>query len=188
MIIGVDRMLTETKYQKLLILVNVILLLILTGALFSLYYPLETSQGIVLLSMSTIFPLLYFWALLFPIGRKHVKELNWIFFIVLIVWYCIIGIFYNSYQCLIFYYLLAGYLLLKKYMEKKQLSLKKVNQIFMAIVILLSGIFIVKVSIDYYKIIESSIPIIAFVVAHAITMIGLSLHFTMNENHFLEEK
>lgn len=181
-------MLTEKKYQKLLILVDVILLLALTGALFSLYYPLEISQGIVLLSMSTMFPLLYFWALLFPMGRKHVKELNWIFLIVLVIWYCIIGIFYNSYQCLTFYYLLAGYLILKKYIEKKQLSMKKINQIFMSLVILFAGFFIVKISINYYKIVESSIPIIAFVIVHAITMIGISLHFTMNENHFLEEK
>ena len=41
-------MIKETKYQKLLVLANVILLLAVTGTLFTLYYPLEVGQGLVL--------------------------------------------------------------------------------------------------------------------------------------------
>ena len=116
MIIGVDRMIKETKYQKLLVLINVILLLAVTGTLFTLYYPLEVEQGLVLLAGTTLLPLLYFWSLLFPVGRKHVKQLNIIFFIILVLWYCIGGIFFTNYTCFIFYYLLAINMVVKKYL------------------------------------------------------------------------
>ena len=60
MILGVDRMIKETKYQKLLVLIDIILLLAVTGTLFTLYYPLEVGQGLVLLTETTLLPLLYF--------------------------------------------------------------------------------------------------------------------------------
>ena len=123
-------MIKETKYQKLLVLVNVILLLVVTGTLFTLYYPLEIEQGLVLLGSTTLFPLLYFWSLLFPIGRKHVKQFNIVFLIILILWYCIGGIFWTDYTCFLFYDLLAVYLIGKKYLEYKKKDKMKMNQIF----------------------------------------------------------
>lgn len=186
MIIGVDRMIKETKYQKLLVLINVILLLAVTGTLFTLYYPLEVEQGIVLLAGTTLLPLLYFWSLLFPIGRKHVKQLNIIFFIILVLWYCIGGIFFTDYTCFIFYYLLAIYMVVKKYLLNHKQDVTKVTKIFMSIVTLLAIFFCLKVLLDYYKIIEASVPIILFTVFHSLLLVGISLHMTMDENHFLE--
>lgn len=180
-------MIKEKKYQRLIVLLNVILLLAVTGSLFTLYYPLEIEQGMILLLFSTLFPLLYFWSLLFPVGRKHVKQLNICFFVILLLWYCIGGIFYNSYVCLIFYFILAFYLLAKKYLLYQKRNIDKVNQIFVFIMILLGGFFMVKISLNYYKIIDSSIPIIVFVITHSLLMITLALHFTMDENHFLED-
>lgn len=186
MIIGVDRMIKETKYQKLLVLINVILLLAVTGTLFTLYYPLEVEQGLVLLAGTTLLPLLYFWSLLFPIGRKHVKQLNIIFFIILVLWYCIGGIFFTNYTCFIFYYLLAIYMVVKKYLLNHKQDVTKVTKIFMSIVTLLAIFFCLKVLLDYYKIIEASVPIILFTVFHSLLLVGISLHMTMDENHFLE--
>ena len=186
MIIGVDRMIKETKYQKLLVLINVILLLAVTGTLFTLYYPLEVEQGIVLLAGTTLLPLLYFWSLLFPVGRKHVKQLNIIFFIILVLWYCIGGIFFTNYTCFIFYYLLAIYMVVKKYLLNHKQDVTKVTKIFMSIVTLLAIFFCLKVLLDYYKIIEASVPIILFTVFHSLLLVGISLHMTMDENHFLE--
>lgn len=186
MIIGVDRMIKETKYQKLLVLINVILLLAVTGTLFTLYYPLEVEQGLVLLAGTTLLPLLYFWSLLFPIGRKHVKQLNIIFFIILVLWYCIGGIFFTNYTCFIFYYLLAINMVVKKYLLNHKQDVTKVTKIFMSIVTLLAIFFCLKVLLDYYKIIEASVPIILFTVFHSLLLVGISLHMTMDENHFLE--
>lgn len=186
MIIGVDRMIKETKYQKLLVLINVILLLAVTGTLFTLYYPLEVEQGLVLLAGTTLLPLLYFWSLLFPVGRKHVKQLNIIFFIILVLWYCIGGIFFTNYTCFIFYYLLAIYMVVKKYLLNHKQDVTKVTKIFMSIVTLLAIFFCLKVLLDYYKIIEASVPIILFTVFHSLLLVGISLHMTMDENHFLE--
>ena len=179
-------MIKETKYQKLLVLVNVILLLVVTGTLFTLYYPLEIEQGLVLLGSTTLFPLLYFWSLLFPIGRKHVKQLNIVFLIILILWYCIGGIFWADYTCFLFYDLLAIYLIGKKYLESKKKDKMKMNQIFIGIVILFAAFFSIKVLLDYYKIVEASVPIILFTISHSLLMVAISLHFTMDENHFLE--
>lgn len=179
-------MIKETKYQKLLVLINVILLLAVTGTLFTLYYPLEVEQGIVLLAGTTLLPLLYFWSLLFPIGRKHVKQLNIIFFIILVLWYCIGGIFFTDYTCFIFYYLLAIYMVVKKYLLNHKQDVTKVTKIFMSIVTLLAIFFCLKVLLDYYKIIEASVPIILFTVFHSLLLVGISLHMTMDENHFLE--
>ena len=179
-------MIKETKYQKLLVLVNVILLLVVTGTLFTLYYPLEIEQGLVLLGSTTLFPLLYFWSLLFPIGRKHVKQLNIVFLIILILWYCIGGIFWTDYTCFLFYDLLAIYLIGKKYLEYKKKDKMKMNQIFIGIVILFAAFFSIKVLLDYYKIVEASVPIILFTISHSLLMVAISLHFTMDENHFLE--
>ena len=186
MIIGVDRMIKETKYQKLLVLINVILLLAVTGTLFTLYYPLEVEQGLVLLAGTTLLPLLYFWSLLFPVGRKHVKQLNIIFFIILVLWYCIGGIFFTNYTCFIFYYLLAINMVVKKYLLNHKQDVTKVAKIFMSIVTLLAIFFCLKVLLDYYKIIEASVPIILFTVFHSLLLVGISLHMTMDENHFLE--
>ena len=186
MIIGVDRMIKETKYQKLLVLINVMLLLAVTGTLFTLYYPLEVEQGLVLLAGTTLLPLLYFWSLLFPVGRKHVKQLNIIFFIILVLWYCIGGIFFTNYTCFIFYYLLAIYMVVKKYLLNHKQDVTKVTKIFMSIVTLLAIFFCLKVLLDYYKIIEASVPIILFTVFHSLLLVGISLHMTMDENHFLE--
>lgn len=186
MIIGVDRMIKETKYQKLLVLINVILLLAVTGTLFTLYYPLEVEQGLVLLAGTTLLPLLYFWSLLFPVGRKHVKQLNIIFFIILVLWYCIGGIFFTNYTCFIFYYLLAINMVVKKYLLNHKQDVTKVTKIFMSIVTLLAIFFCLKVLLDYYKIIEASVPIILFTVFHSLLLVGISLHMTMDENHFLE--
>ena len=186
MIIGVDRMIKETKYQKLLVLINVILLLAVTGTLFTLYYPLEVEQGLVLLAGTTLLPLLYFWSLLFPVGRKHVKQLNIIFFIILVLWYCIGGIFFTNYTCFIFYYLLAIYMVVKKYLLNHKQDVTKVTKIFMSIVTLLAIFFCLKVLLDYYKIIEASVPIILFTLFHSLLLVGISLHMTMDENHFLE--
>ena len=186
MIIGVDRMIKETKYQKLLVLINVILLLAVTGTLFTLYYPLEVEQGLVLLAGTTLLPLLYFWSLLFPVGRKHVKQLNVIFFIILVLWYCIGGIFYTDYTCFIFYYLLAIYLIVKKYLLNHKQDITKITKIFMGIVTVLAIFFSVKVLVDYVKIIEASVPIILFTIFHSLLLVGISLHMTMDENHFLE--
>ena len=179
-------MIKETKYQKLLVLINVILLLAVTGTLFTLYYPLEVEQGLVLLAGTTLLPLLYFWSLLFPIGRKHVKQLNIIFFIILVLWYCIGGIFFTNYTCFIFYYLLAIYMVVKKYLLNHKQDVTKVTKIFMSIVTLLAIFFCLKVLLDYYKIIEASVPIILFTVFHSLLLVGISLHMTMDENHFLE--
>ena len=179
-------MIKETKYQKLLVLINVILLLAVTGTLFTLYYPLEVEQGIVLLAGTTLLPLLYFWSLLFPVGRKHVKQLNIIFFIILVLWYCIGGIFFTNYTCFIFYYLLAIYMVVKKYLLNHKQDVTKVTKIFMSIVTLLAIFFCLKVLLDYYKIIEASVPIILFTVFHSLLLVGISLHMTMDENHFLE--
>lgn len=186
MIIGVDRMIKETKYQKLLVLANVILLLAVTGTLFTLYYPLEIGQGLVLLAGTTLLPLLYFWSLLFPIGRKHVKQLNVIFFIILVLWYCIGGIFFTDYTCFIFYDLLAIYMIVKKYLLNQKKDITKLTKIFVGIVTLLAIFFCLKVLLDYYKIIEASVPIILFTVFHSLLLVGISLHMTMDENHFLE--
>ena len=179
-------MIKETKYQKLLVLINVILLLAVTGTLFTLYYPLEVEQGLVLLAGTTLLPLLYFWSLLFPIGRKHVKQLNIIFFIILVLWYCIGGIFFTNYTCFIFYYLLAINMVVKKYLLNHKQDVTKVTKIFMSIVTLLAIFFCLKVLLDYYKIIEASVPIILFTVFHSLLLVGISLHMTMDENHFLE--
>lgn len=179
-------MIKETKYQKLLVLINVILLLAVTGTLFTLYYPLEVEQGLVLLAGTTLLPLLYFWSLLFPVGRKHVKQLNIIFFIILVLWYCIGGIFFTNYTCFIFYYLLAIYMVVKKYLLNHKQDVTKVTKIFMSIVTLLAIFFCLKVLLDYYKIIEASVPIILFTVFHSLLLVGISLHMTMDENHFLE--
>lgn len=179
-------MIKETKYQKLLVLINVILLLAVTGTLFTLYYPLEVEQGLVLLAGTTLLPLLYFWSLLFPVGRKHVKQLNIIFFIILVLWYCIGGIFFTNYTCFIFYYLLAIYMVVKKYLLNHKQDVTKVTKIFMSIVTLLATFFCLKVLLDYYKIIEASVPIILFTVFHSLLLVGISLHMTMDENHFLE--
>ena len=179
-------MIKETKYQIRLVLINVILLLAVTGTLFTLYYPLEVEQGIVLLAGTTLLPLLYFCSLLFPIGRKHVKLLNIIFFIILVLWYCIGGIFFTDYTCFIFYYLLAIYMVVKKYLLNHKQDVTKVTKIFMSIVTLLAIFFCLKVLLDYYKIIEASVPIILFTVFHSLLLVGISLHMTMDENHFLE--
>ena len=179
-------MIKETKYQKLLVLINVILLLAVTGTLFTLYYPLEVEQGLVLLAGTTLLPLLYFWSLLFPVGRKHVKQLNIIFFIILVLWYCIGGIFFTNYTCFIFYYLLAIYMVVKKYLLNHKQDVTKVTKIFTSIVTLLAIFFCLKVLLDYYKIIEASVPIILFTVFHSLLLVGISLHMTMDENHFLE--
>lgn len=179
-------MIKETKYQKLLVLINVILLLAVTGTLFTLYYPLEVEQGLVLLAGTTLLPLLYFWSLLFPVGRKHVKQLNIIFFIILVLWYCIGGIFFTNYTCFIFYYLLAIYMVVKKYLLNHKQDVTKVTKIFMSIVTLLAIFFCLKVLLDYYKIIEASVPIILFTVFYSLLLVGISLHMTMDENHFLE--
>ena len=179
-------MIKETKYQKLLVLINVILLLAVTGTLFTLYYPLEVEQGLVLLAGTTLLTLLYFWSLLFPIGRKHVKQLNIIFFIILVLWYCIGGIFFTNYTCFIFYYLLAINMVVKKYLLNHKQDVTKVTKIFMSIVTLLAIFFCLKVLLDYYKIIEASVPIILFTVFHSLLLVGISLHMTMDENHFLE--
>ena len=179
-------MIKETKYQKLLVLINVILLLAVTGTLFTLYYPLEVEQGLVLLAGTTLLPLLYFWSLLFPVGRKHVKQLNIIFFIILVLWYCIGGIFFTNYTCFIFYYLLAINMVVKKYLLTHKQDVTKVTKIFMSIVTLLAIFFCLKVLLDYYKIIEASVPIILFTVFHSLLLVGISLHMTMDENHFLE--
>lgn len=179
-------MIKETKYQKLLVLINVILLLAVTGTLFTLYYPLEVEQGLVLLAGTTLLPLLYFWSLLFPVGRKHVKQLNVIFLIILVLWYCIGGIFFTNYTCFIFYYLLAIYMVVKKYLLNHKQDVTKVTKIFMSIVTLLAIFFCLKVLLDYYKIIEASVPIILFTVFHSLLLVGISLHMTMDENHFLE--
>ncbi len=179
-------MIKETKYQKLLVLINVILLLAVTGTLFTLYYPLEVEQGLVLLAGTTLLPLLYFWSLLFPVGRKHVKQLNIIFFIILVLWYCIGGIFFTNYTCFIFYYLLAINMVVKKYLLNHKQDVTKVTKIFMSIVTLLAIFFCLKVLLDYYKIIEASVPIILFTVFHSLLLVGISLHMTMDENHFLE--
>lgn len=179
-------MIKETKYQKLLVLINVMLLLAVTGTLFTLYYPLEVEQGLVLLAGTTLLPLLYFWSLLFPVGRKHVKQLNIIFFIILVLWYCIGGIFFTNYTCFIFYYLLAIYMVVKKYLLNHKQDVTKVTKIFMSIVTLLAIFFCLKVLLDYYKIIEASVPIILFTVFHSLLLVGISLHMTMDENHFLE--
>ena len=179
-------MIKETKYQKLLVLINVILLLAVTGTLFTLYYPLEVEQGLVLLAGTTLLPLLYFWSLLFPVGRKHVKQLNIIFFIILVLWYCIGGIFFTNYTCFIFYYLLAINMVVKKYLLNHKQDVTKVTKIFMSIVTLLAIFFYLKVLLDYYKIIEASVPIILFTVFHSLLLVGISLHMTMDENHFLE--
>lgn len=184
--IGCDDMIKELKYQRLLVLINTILLLVVTGALFTLYYPLEMGQGMMLLSMTTLLPLLYFWSLLFPIGRKHVKQLNIVFFTILVIWYCIFGVFRISYTCYTFYYLLAFYMVFKKYLEYKKENLDKINQIFIGLVILLAAFFSLKVLLDYYKIIEASGPIILFEISHSLLMVSMSLHFTMDENHFLK--
>ena len=178
-------MIKETKYQKLLVLVNVILLLVVTGTLFTLYYPLEIEQGLVLLGSTTLFPLLYFWSLLFPIGRKHVKQLNIVFLIGLILWYCIGGLFYQTFSCYIFYILLAIYMIVKQVCMKKKIKLEKINKVFMGIVIVLAVFFGLKSWLDYYEILDTSVPIILFEIFHALLMVGLSLHFTMDENHFL---
>lgn len=179
-------MIKETKYQKLLVLINVILLLAVTGTLFTLYYPLEVEQGLVLLAGTTLLPLLYFWSLLFPVGRKHVKQLNVIFLIILVLWYCIGGIFFTNYTYFIFYYLLAIYMVVKKYLLNHKQDVTKVTKIFMSIVTLLAIFFCLKVLLDYYKIIEASVPIILFTVFHSLLLVGISLHMTMDENHFLE--
>ena len=179
-------MIKETKYQKLLVLINVILLLAVTGTLFTLYYPLEVEQGLVLLAGTTLLPLLYFWSLLFPVGRKHVKQLNIIFFIILVLWYCIGGIVFTNYTCFIFYYLLAINMVVKKYLLNHKQDVTKVTKIFMSIVTLLAIFFCLKVLLDYYKIIEASVPIILFTVFHSLLLVGISLHMTMDENHFLE--
>ena len=179
-------MIKETKYQKLLVLANVILLLAVTGTLFTLYYPLEVGQGLVLLAGTTLLPLLYFWSLLFPVGRKHVKQLNVIFLIILVLWYCIGGIFYTDYTCFIFYYLLALYLIVKKYLLNHKQDITKITKIFMGIVTVLAIFFSIKVLVDYVKIIEASIPIILFTIFHSLLLVGISLHMTMDENHFLE--
>lgn len=178
-------MIKETKYQKLLVLVNVILLLVVTGTLFTLYYPLEIEQGLVLLGSTTLFPLLYFWSLLFPIGRKHVKQLNIVFLIGLILWYCIGGLFYQTFSCYIFYILLAIYMIVKQVCMRKKIKLEKINKVFMGIVIVLAVFFGLKSWLDYYEILDTSVPIILFEIFHAVLMVGLSLHFTMDENHFL---
>ena len=186
MILGVDRMIKETKYQKLLVLIDIILLLAVTGTLFTLYYPLEVGQGLVLLTETTLLPLLYFWSLLFPVGRKHIKQLNIIFFIILVLWYCIGGIFFTDYTCLIFYYLLAIYLIVKKYLLNHKQDITKITKIFMGIVTILAIFFSIKILIDYIKIIEASVPIILFTIFHSLLLVGISLHMTMDENHFLE--
>ena len=178
-------MVKDIRKQKGLVLLNILLLLIVTGILFTLYYPLEMDQGITLLICSTLFPLLYFWSLLFPIGRKHVKQLNIVFLIGLILWYCIGGLFYQTFSCYIFYILLAIYMIVKQVCMKKKIKLEKINKVFMGIVIVLAVFFGLKSWLDYYEILDTSVPIILFEIFHALLMVGLSLHFTMDENHFL---
>lgn len=178
-------MVKDIRKQKGLVLLNILLLLIVTGILFTLYYPLEIDQGITLLICSTLFPLLYFWSLLFPIGRKHVKQLNIVFLIGLILWYCIRGLFYQTFSCYIFYILLAIYMIVKQVCMKKKIKLEKINKVFMGIVIVLAVFFGLKSWLDYYEILDTSVPIILFEIFHAVLMVGLSLHFTMDENHFL---
>ena len=178
-------MVKDIRKQKGLVLLNILLLLIVTGILFTLYYPLEIDQGITLLICSTLFPLLYFWSLLFPIGRKHVKQLNIVFLIGLILWYCIGGLFYQTFSCYIFYILLAIYMIVKQVCMKKKIKLEKINKVFMGIVIVLAVFFGLKAWLDYYEILDTSVPIILFEIFHAVLMVGLSLHFTMDENHFL---
>lgn len=178
-------MVKDIRKQKGLVLLNILLLLIVTGILFTLYYPLEIDQGITLLICSTLFPLLYFWSLLFPIGRKHVKQLNIVFLIGLILWYCIGGLFYQTFSCYIFYILLAIYMIVKQVCMRKKIKLEKINKIFMGIVIVLAIFFGMKSWLDYYEIFDTSVPIILFEIFHAVLMVGLSLHFTMDENHFL---
>jgi|GEM_PF-3710157 len=178
-------MVKDIRKQKGLVLLNILLLLIVTGILFTLYYPLEIDQGITLLICSTLFPLLYFWSLLFPIGRKHVKQLNIVFLIGLILWYCIGGLFYQTFSCYIFYLLLAIYMIVKQVCMKKKIKLEKINKVFMGIVIVLAVFFGLKSWLDYYEILDTSVPIILFEIFHAVLMVGLSLHFTMDENHFL---
>lgn len=178
-------MVKDIRKQKGLVLLNILLLLIVTGILFTLYYPLEIDQGITLLICSTLFPLLYFWSLLFPIGRKHVKQLNIVFLIGLILWYCIGGLFYQTFSCYIFYILLAIYMIVKQVCMKKKIKLEKINKVFMGIVIVLAVFFGLKSWLDYYEILDTSVPIILFEIFHAVLMVGLSLHFTMDENHFL---
>lgn len=178
-------MVKDIRKQKGLVLLNILLLLIVTGILFTLYYPLEIDQGITLLICSTLFPLLYFWSLLFPIGRKHVKQLNIVFLIGLILWYCIGGLFYQTFSCYIFYILLAIYMIVKQVCMKKKIKLEKINKVFMGIVIVLAVFFGLKSWLDYYEILDTSVPIILFEIFHALLMVGLSLHFTMDENHFL---
>lgn len=178
-------MVKDIRKQKGLVLLNILLLLIVTGILFTLYYPLEIDQGITLLICSTLFPLLYFWSLLFPIGRKHIKQLNIVFLIGLILWYCIGGLFYQTFSCYIFYILLAIYMIAKQVCMKKKIKLEKINKVFMGIVIVLAVFFGLKSWLDYYEILDTSVPIILFEIFHAVLMVGLSLHFTMDENHFL---
>lgn len=178
-------MVKDIRKQKGLVLLNILLLLIVTGILFTLYYPLEMDQGITLLICSTLFPLLYFWSLLFPIGRKHVKQLNIVFLIGLILWYCIGGLFYQTFSCYIFYILLAIYMIVKQVCMKKKIKLEKINKVFMGIVIVLAVFFGLKSWLDYYEILDTSVPIILFEIFHTVLMVGLSLHFTMDENHFL---
>lgn len=178
-------MVKDIRKQKGLVLLNILLLLIVTGILFTLYYPLEIDQGITLLICSTLFPLLYFWSLLFPIGRKHIKQLNIVFLIGLILWYCIGGLFYQTFSCYIFYILLAIYMIVKQVCMKKKIKLEKINKVFMGIVIVLAVFFGLKSWLDYYEILDTSVPIILFEIFHAVLMVGLSLHFTMDENHFL---
>ena len=68
---------------------------------------------------------------------------------------------------------------------KKKIKLEKINKVFMGIVIVLAVFFGLKSWLDYYEILDTSVPIILFEIFHAVLMVGLSLHFTMDENHFL---
>ena len=77
-------------------------------------------------------------------------------------------------------------MVVKKYLLNHKQDVTKVAKIFMSIVTLLAIFFCLKVLLDYYKIIEASVPIILFTVFHSLLLVGISLHMTMDENHFLE--
>ena len=60
------------------------------------------------------------------------------------------------------------------------------NITYTTLKILLAAFFSLKVLLDYYKIIEASGPIILFEISYSLLMVSMSLHFTMDENHFLK--
>ena len=76
-------------------------------------------------------------------------------------------------------------MIVKQVCMRKKIKLEKINKVFMGTVIVLAVFFGLKSWLDYYEILDTSVPIILFEIFHALLMVGLSLHFTMDENHFL---